>query len=98
MSLFNNHSTERRTSEKPLIVALLLSMFFYPAMANTAEGTSAQKRQKNPNDVICKREKITGSHMKKRICLTRKEWDDIRKQSQASAASAMNGGSSITPR
>lgn len=94
---------EKLTDDGPfakctLIGALLLIACLHPSTGNTAEEAKPPKPAKSPDDVICKREKISGSHIKQRICFTRQQWDDIRRNSQNTAAAAMRGGGPITPR
>lgn len=97
MTLIEKYTSKPLFAVIALTAALLLTMGLYPSIGNAAEEAKAQKNVKSPDDVICKRQKISGSHMKQRICFTRAEWDEIRRQSQANAASAMRGGASISP-
>ena len=43
-----------------------------------AEGQPAADAQPDPNEKICKKDETTGSRISK-ICKTRKEWDDEKK-------------------
>ncbi|MFI4933001.1 MAG: hypothetical protein ACHP7N_00115 [Caulobacterales bacterium] len=38
---------------------------------------------KDPNDVICKHEEVTGSRIPKSECLTRREWDEMAANARA---------------
>ncbi len=97
MSIIGNH-TERANATAVFLGVLMLAICLSPSMGYAAEeGKSKVQPEKSPDDVICKRQKISGSHMKQRICFTRAEWDEIRRQSQANAASAMRGGGTISP-
>ncbi len=51
-----------------------------PALAQTTQQTT----QEDPNEIICRTgEPVTGSHLPgSRECHTRKEWDDMQRQTQ----------------
>lgn len=64
--------------------ALLLALQAQPtpaedtaADASEAAATERAEPKKNPNKIICKRTKVVGSNLKKRICSTRAEWDAL---------------------
>lgn len=80
-----------------ILGAVVMAICTFPPSGHTAEEEAKVKPEKSPDDVICKRQKVSGSHIKQRICFTREQWDEIRRQSQANAASAMRSGSQITP-
>ena len=43
----------------------------------------AEDKPKDPSQkIVCKSERFVGSNMSTRICKTKAEWDDARKQSQ----------------
>lgn len=45
--------------------------------AKTAEPEQvAGKSEKDPNELICKQIKKTGSNLKTRVCATREEWEE----------------------
>tara|TARA_Y100001933_G_scaffold46841_1_gene44681 strand:- start:3159 stop:3449 length:291 start_codon:yes stop_codon:yes gene_type:complete len=52
-----------------------------PGDGGDQRGDEARKR-KDPNEVVCRRERVTGSHMRQKICHTRAEWDELREESQ----------------
>jgi len=51
--------------------------------------------------MICKKIKVTGSHMKRRVCLSREGWENLRKKPQQqlddirSSSASVGGG--MTP-
>lgn len=49
------------------------------AMAMLAAGepaaAPADKKAKDPNEMVCKREKASGSNMKTRVCMTAAQWE-----------------------
>jgi hypothetical protein len=47
-----------------------------------SQGTEQAETQSNPNDRICRRVRVTGTHIPQRICMSRAEWADLREQSQ----------------
>ena len=97
MPVTRHNTTNRTAYAAPLFATLLLTLLMSPSSGSATEAEAKKKPEKSPDDVICKREKISGSHMKQRICFTREQWDDIRRNSQTNAAAAMRGGGPITP-
>jgi hypothetical protein len=44
--------------------------------ANGPSATPADaKKAKDPNEMVCKREKVSGSNMKQRVCMTAGQWE-----------------------
>lgn len=57
------------------MIAILL------AAALLADGpAAAPEAKKDPNEIVCKREKVAGSNMKQRVCMTVRQWEDRREQ------------------
>lgn len=53
------------------------------AMALAAAETPAApagKKADDPNAMVCKREKVSGSNMKQRVCMTARQWEERREQ------------------
>jgi len=97
MPSIENHLAARRPRAKTLFALALIPLILPPAIGYAAEETATRKPAKDPKEVICKNEKITGSYMKKRVCLPREVWDEVRRMSQNQAAEAMRGGISTNP-
>jgi hypothetical protein len=55
-----------------------------PAVADTppsANAPAARKSGTDPNEVICQRQEVVGSRLqKRRVCMTRAQWADLRLQ------------------
>ena len=47
-----------------------------PATTDTTTQTPPAASTPDPNETICKREKMTGSLIGDKVCMTRKEWDE----------------------
>ena len=45
-----------------------------------------------PERVQCKRIRVTGSHMRRRVCQKRSQWDQLTKDSQRTMRQATDGG------
>jgi hypothetical protein len=68
---------------------LCLLVIATTGMFSVSEGLAAQPdqqaveatetKQVNPNKRVCKRVKPTGSHLYKRVCMKKKEWDAMAK-------------------
>ena len=50
-----------------------------PSTEQNGDGT---RKRDDPNEMVCRYERVTGSHMRQRICHTRREWDQLREASQ----------------
>ena len=48
--------------------------------ADGSGAAPADKKAKDPNEMVCKREKVSGSNMKQRICMTAAQWEARREQ------------------
>jgi hypothetical protein len=53
-----------------------------PASPDGDDADDGDRRRKDPNEMVCRYERVTGSHMRQRICHTRGEWDQLREASQ----------------
>ena len=76
--------------------ALLVVLPFYvlPARADSnaepaVTSTLVEKNKPNPNMRVCKRVKPTGSHIRRRVCLKQKQWDEMREAAQKSLEGTM---------
>src|SRR3546814_19638579 len=59
------------------LTALLGCVALLPAAASAADGKD--KKAKDPNEVVCRKEEVLGSRLQSRkICMTRAEWADTR--------------------
>lgn len=73
--------------KKTLLFGLLVVSLVETA-AFALEDT-AKKRTRSPDDVICRTEEELGSRLnKRRICMTRAQWDEARRESKNSIDSA----------
>jgi len=62
-----------------LCVSLMLAV---PAYAVEEEVASvASTSEENPNERICRRVHVTGSHIAQRVCMSRAEWTSMREDS-----------------
>jgi len=53
-----------------------------PVYATEDETSSvASSTEENPNDRICRRVHVTGSHIAQRVCMSRAEWTSMREDS-----------------
>ena len=88
----------------PAIIAFLVMQISW-ADERLAEGKEkaainlkASSATNNPEKkMICKKIKVTGSHMKRRVCLSAEGWENLRKKTQQQlddimSSSASSGG------
>jgi hypothetical protein len=59
------------------MISLVMAMAL---MAAGEPAAPADKKAKDPNEMVCKREKASGSNMKTRVCMTAQQWEDRRVQ------------------
>lgn len=55
------------------MIALMMSVALMAAAPAAGETAKAEKPKKD--EVVCKKEKVIGSRMPTRICMTQAEWD-----------------------
>ena len=67
-----------------LCAAAAASAGLAQALADPPAGKARQAAQ-DPNQVICRSQPEPGSRMRRRICLTRAQWQELRDQSRAAA-------------
>jgi hypothetical protein len=72
-----------------LVAASLLAVPSFAAADDPVKG----KEEK----MICKREKLVGSNLPTRICMTRQEWRDVEKNAQRAMQRASDGPRSVPP-
>jgi len=58
--------------------------------------TSAEVR-KDPDRIVCRRYKPTGSYISEKVCMTARQWHRIAEDSQRSLDSATRGASGQDP-
>lgn len=58
----------------------MISLFVAMAMfaAEPAAAPADKKAAKGPNEMVCKREKASGSNLKTRVCMTAAQWEERR--------------------
>ena len=59
-----------------------LALLMSSALVHGAEGAkrdAAKSTAQSPNKRVCKKIKVTGSHVPQRICMKKREWDDMEK-------------------
>ena len=68
-----------------VIVISLMLTWAVPASADTdaqPEETAKVEQKAPPNKRICKRVSVTGSHLKQRVCMKQRDWDEMRRIAQ----------------
>ena len=64
-----------------LTVACSLSLLVFPAAALAQSPQAPAGAKKDPNEIICEKQKIPGSRLAvAKVCKTRAEWADLRNQ------------------
>lgn len=64
------------------MAALVGCIALLPAAASAAE--SKDKKAKDPNEVVCRKEEVLGSRLQSRkVCMTRAEWADTRRENRS---------------
>ncbi len=57
-----------------------------PNAPQTAEQTEADRvraeREARDNEQVCRREHVVGSNRPQRVCMTRREWEEVRQNSR----------------
>ena len=63
------------------MAALVGCVALLPAAASAAD--SKDKKAKDPNEVICRKEEVLGSRLQSRkVCMTRAEWADTLRENR----------------
>ncbi len=57
------------------MIALMMSVALMAAAPAAGETASAKPEKPKKDEVVCKKEKVIGSRMPTRICMTQAEWD-----------------------
>ena len=68
-----------------IALSLLMAMSAGTFAAHHEEGEAADKAKsvrEDKNAKVCKRLEVPGSHIKKRVCKTKRYWDKLTKDSQ----------------
>jgi hypothetical protein len=69
--------------KKSLAIALLTASAFIsaPLMAQAGGSTPDAKSKRDPNEIVCEKQKIPGSRLATaKVCKTRAEWADLKLQ------------------
>jgi hypothetical protein len=61
------------------MISLMIAAALLAADTPSAAPADAKKAN-DPNAVVCKREKVSGSNMKQRVCMTAAQWESRREQ------------------
>ena len=79
----------------PVRFALVLSIALGAACASTSDAPSAPagyasvgQIEGDPDRMVCKREKETGSRLSKKVCMTAREWEQQRLENQEAMRNA----------
>ena len=78
------------------MLLMLVQSPVYAANAGDKDVAAKQQDKASKSKKVCKRIKVVGSHMKKRICHSQGDWDQMRKEAQESMRRTTNttpGGS-----
>lgn len=62
------------------MISLVIAAALLAANGPSAAPADAKKATKDPNEMVCKREKVSGSNMKQRVCMTAGQWEARREQ------------------
>lgn len=57
------------------MISFVIAAALLAANGPTATPAADKKAAKDPNEVVCKREKVSGSNMKQRVCMTAAQWE-----------------------
>jgi hypothetical protein len=69
------------------LAALVGCVALLPAAASAAD--SKDKKLKDPNEVICRKEEVLGSRLQSRkVCMTRAEWADALRENRGNVERA----------
>lgn len=78
-----------------------------PADAGTEDATTSEETAGPPveeeaqndrdDEIICRREAVTGSRFKKKICGTRKQWEDLARRAQDDTQQMQRQGKGVEP-
>ena len=72
---------------------ILTIFFIFLSCANNEQSVQASKQDKESSEdgLICKYEEITGSHVRKRICYTKRQMDRQRETAQEALRRSSGG-------
>lgn len=67
-----------------LCALAVLAVVALPAIVASEPGAeqSEADRHRDAEEPVCRTIRVTGSHLRKRVCFKQKEWDQIRESSQ----------------
>ncbi len=87
---------ERRRAEKARRKAERRAQKVAKKDAARAQKVSQKADKKKPGGLICKREKVSGTHLRKKVCRTQEQIDAQREQDQRSIRD-INPSGTVTP-
>ena len=83
----------------PTTVAAVLSIVFVAGCASTPDEPTAsagyasvEQIEGDPNRMVCRRQKETGSRLSSRVCKTAREWEQERLDNQEAIRNATKSG------
>jgi|TARA_E500000178_G_scaffold276608_1_gene275565 hypothetical protein len=76
---------------KYFLVTILSLIFLSCASADKSMQASEEKEENSKDDLICKFEEMTGSHVRKRVCYTQRQIDRQREISQEALRRRIRG-------
>jgi len=56
-----------------------------------------EAKENDENEIICRREAVVGSKFKKKICGTRKQWEDLANRARQDAQDMQRRGKGVEP-
>ena len=78
-----------------LLAAVLMLSMPVSAAADTSDSEAVEqkkaKKKVNPNKRICKKVKATGSHLTQKVCLKRRDWDEMARRAQETRRNSTGG-------
>lgn len=75
----------RSYAVRSVLVALALAVapVSWAAESDDDDRARTGSAKGDPDEVVCRRIKVTGSHMRQRVCHKQREWDQMREDSQS---------------
>lgn len=66
------------------LLGAMCAVLTVPAASQEPKSASKNKKERDPNEVICENQEVLGSRLAtKRICMTRAEWAEQRRSERA---------------
>ena len=83
----------------PVVITLLVSLVAFAGCASTPDAdraaggyASVEQIEGDPDRMVCKRQKETGSRLSSRVCKTAREWEQQRIDNQDAIRNATHSG------